>query len=941
MLASTVLLLAATAYMVLLFAIASFGDRRATAGRSMINSSVVYALSLAVYCTSWTFYGSVGRAATRGLDFLPIYLGPTLVFCLGWVLLSRILRVSKTHRITSIADLIASRFGKSGTVAGLVTVIAVIGSVPYIALQLKAVSTSLKVLLEHEGGFGQGTEAANFLRNTEIWVAGVLALFAILFGTRKIDASERHEGIVAAIAFESIIKLISFVAVGVFAGLVLFDGFGDIFARAAERPELMRLFEFRGAAAGIDWLALTFLAAAAIICLPRQFQVMVVENVDERHLDRALWLFPAYLIAINLFVVPIALAGILKAPPGTDPDTLVLTLPLTAGSSALAILAFLGGLSAAASMVIVETVALSTMICNDLAVPLLLRLGRLRADTRPVLLGIRRAAIAVVVLLGFAYMRVVRESYGLVSIGLVSFAAVAQFFPAIVLGLFWRRASRFGALAGITAGFVVWAYTLLLPSFASAGWLPRELFELGPLGFSVLRPSALFGLEGLDPVTHGLFWSMLLNIAGIIGVSLFVDQSALERSQAALFVDYWRGATRAEGRLWRGTAQMADLVQLVGRFLGEAYTREAFAADARRHGRDPAAPAADAETVRLAERLLAGAIGSASARVMVASVVHEEPIGTEEVMRILDETSQVIEYSRRLEQQSRALEATTAELRCANERLLELDRLKDDFVSTVSHELRTPLTSIRSFSEILLDNPGLEQRQRQEFLRIIVTESERLTRLINDMLDLAKIEAGKLDWHMQQVSVAEIAREAAAALSQLFRDKDVKLELQLADGISRTTADRDRLFQVVVNLLSNAVKFSPHSGLVTLAVKDGADCVTLSVADNGPGIAPSDRESIFERFRQVGNTLTAKPEGSGLGLAISRMIVEHFGGRVWVEDAPAGGAVFRVRLPRGVTAATDASHSGQAGEIIGDQPLAPAVDFPADLNKPLALRSTK
>ena len=905
--ASTILLLAAAAYMVLLFGIASFGDRRAAAGRSLINSSVVYALSLAVYCTSWTFYGSVGRAAARGLDFLPIYLGPTLVFCLGWVLLSRILRVSKAYRITSIADLLASRFGKSGAVAGLVTVIAVIGSVPYIALQLKAVSTSLKVLLEYQGSFGEGIEGASVLGKTELWVAAVLALFAILFGTRKIDASERHEGIVAAIAFESIIKLVSFVAVGLFAGFVLFNGFGDIFARAAARPELARLFNFGGPAAGIDWIALTFLAMAAIVCLPRQFQVMVVENVDERHLDRALWLFPAYLIAINLFVVPIALAGLLSAPADTDPDTLVLTLPLAAGHNWLALLAFLGGLSAAASMVIVETVALSTMICNDLVVPMLLRLGQLGADTRPVLLGIRRGAIGLVVLLGFAYVRVVHESYGLVSIGLVSFAAVAQFFPAIVFGLFWRRASRFGVLAGISTGFLVWAYTLLLPSFASAGWLPRELFEQGPLGISLLRPSTLFGLEGLDPVTHGLFWSMLLNVTGIVGVSLFVDQSALERSQAALFVDYWRGTGGEQGRLWRGTAQVADLVQLVGRFLGQAPTRAAFAEEARRRNRDPAALAADAETVRLAERLLAGAIGSASARVMVASVVHEEPIGTEEVMRILDETSQAIEYSRRLEQQSHALEATTAELRRANERLREVDRLKDDFVSTVSHELRTPLTSIRSFSEILLDNPALEQQQRQEFLRIIVTESERLTRLINDMLDLAKIEAGKLEWHMERVSTSEVAREAATALGQLFRDKSVKLEAHLLDGVSTIIADRDRLFQVVVNLLSNAVKFSARGvGLVTLTVENDADGIRLSVADNGPGIAPSDREAIFERFRQVGDTLTAKPEGSGLGLAISRMIVEHFGGRASVGDAPGGGAIFQIWLPREPAAASAA-----------------------------------
>jgi Na+/proline symporter/signal transduction histidine kinase len=906
MLPSTFLLLAAAAYMVLLFAIASFGDRRAALGRSIINSSMVYALSLAVYCTSWTFYGSVGRSVARGLDFLPIYLGPTLVFCLGWVLLRRILRVAKTHRITSIADLLGSRFGKSGAVAGLVTVIAVIGSIPYIALQLKAVSTSLNVLLEHQEPSGS-IAGPSVLWNTELWVAAMLALFAILFGTRKIDASERHEGIVAAIAFESIVKLVSFAAVGLFAAFVLFNGLGDIFTRAAGRPELARLLEFSGPSAGIDWIALTFLAAAAIVCLPRQFQVMVVENVDERHLDRALWLFPVYLLAINLFVVPIALAGVLSLPAGTDPDTLVIALPLATGHGGLGLLAFLGGLSAAASMVIVETVALSTMICNDLVVPMLLRLGRLRAETRPVLLGIRRGAIALVVLLAFVYVRVVRESYGLVSIGLVSFAAAAQCFPAIILGLFWPRASRLGALVGISAGFAVWAYTLLLPSVASSGFLPRELFDHGPLGVSFLRPSALFGLDGLDPVTHGLFWSMLLNISGIVGVSLFSTQSVLERSQAALFVNEWRGTGRDAGQLWRGTAQVSDLVQLVGRFLGEERTRQAFADEARRRGRDPAALVADAGTVRLAERLLAGAIGSASARVMVASVVHEEPIGTEEVMRILDETSQAIEYSRRLEQQSRELEATTAELRLANERLRELDRLKDDFVSNVSHELRTPLTSIRSFSEILLDNPDIEPQQRQEFLGIIVTESERLTRLINDMLDLARIQAGRFDWNMKRVSPNEVAREAAIALGQLFRSKGVKLDVRLSDGVSTIVADRDRLFQVIVNLLSNAVKFSPRdSGLVILAVENDADGVRLCVSDNGPGIAPKDREAIFDRFRQAGDMLTAKPDGSGLGLAISRMIVEHFGGRAGVDDAPGGGATFTVWLPREAAAASAA-----------------------------------
>jgi signal transduction histidine kinase len=337
----------------------------------------------------------------------------------------------------------------------------------------------------------------------------------------------------------------------------------------------------------------------------------------------------------------------------------------------------------------------------------------------------------------------------------------------------------------------------------------------------------------------------------------------------------------------------------VARFLGAERADHAFRDYARRRRLEVAKLAVDGELVRHAERLLAGAIGTASARVMIATVAEEEPLGIDEVMRILDETSQVIEYSRRLEEKSRELQAATTELRAANERLKELDRLKDDFVSTVSHELRTPLTSIRSFSEILHDNPELAPEKRREFLAIIVKESERLTRLINEVLDLSKIQSGTLEWHMADVDLAEVARDAAATTSQLFRDKGARLELVLPDKAPALWADRDRLMQVTVNLLSNAVKFCPNAnGRVTLAVASDPDALTLSVTDNGPGIAPEHHAAVFERFHQVGVTLTGKPQGTGLGLAISRMIVDHHGGRIWVESEPGEGATFRVRVPR-------------------------------------------
>jgi signal transduction histidine kinase len=295
---------------------------------------------------------------------------------------------------------------------------------------------------------------------------------------------------------------------------------------------------------------------------------------------------------------------------------------------------------------------------------------------------------------------------------------------------------------------------------------------------------------------------------------------------------------------------------------------------------------------------LAGAIGAASARVMVASVAKGEVVGIEEVMKILEETSQVIEYSHSLEQKSRELEATTAELRAANERLKELDRLKDDFLSTVSHELRTPLTSIRSFSEILFDNPDLDTEERSRFLTIIVKESERLTRLINQILDLAKMEAGRMEWELDDIDPRAVIEEALAVSSGLLAEKSIRLEVKLDSHLPRVHADRDRLMQVVVNLLSNAVKFCHQpDGLVVVAAETRDEGLYVSVADNGPGVAPDNRRLIFEKFQQANEALTDRPGGSGLGLAISRQIVEHFGGRIWVESVPGHGAKFAFTIP--------------------------------------------
>ncbi len=919
MLQGWVIVVTSFAYLGLLFAIAYYADQRADAGRPVIANPYIYSLSLAVYATAWTFYGSVGRAAGDGVGFLPIYIGPTLMIALWWIVLRKMLRISKRNRITSLADFVASRYGKSALLGGVVTIIAVIGIIPYISLQLKAVSNSFAILVQYPEIVMPAKVAAQpVLADTALWVALILALFTIAFGTRHLDAAEHHQGMVAAIAFESLVKLLAFLAVGAFVTFGIYDGFGDVFARAAADPKLLPLLTpLEGVAGGYaSWVWLTILSMLAIVFLPRQFQVAVIENLDERHLKKAIWLFPAYMLAINIFVLPLAFGGRLHFPAGdVDADTFVLTLPMVERQELLALLVFIGGLSAATGMVIVETIALSTMVCNDLVMPVLLRLKRLRLNERQdltgLLLGIRRGAIILVLLLGYLYFRLAGEAYALVSIGLISFAAVAQFAPAVLGGIFWKGGTRRGALAGLLAGFGVWLYTLLLPAFARSGWLPLSLLEHGPFGVELLKPVALFGLAGLDQITHSMLWSMIANVGLYVGVSLAGTPGAAERRQASVFVDVFRHEGGG-ARFWRGTASARDLYSLLARFIGAAGADAAFAEYARAIGaRWPEQElVADAEFVHFVETQLAGAIGAASARIMVASVAKEEVLTLDEVGELLDEASQVVVYSHKLEQKSRELEAATAELRAANERLKELDRLKDDFMSTITHELRTPLTSIRAFSEILLADPKVDLAERKKFLGIITRETERLTRLINQVLDLAKIESGRAEWRITRVDLCATVNDVVTQMSQVFKEKDVALTLRLPPDAMWVDVDEDRLLQVLLNLLSNALKFSPAgTGRVDVAVAPLDGSVRVDVRDNGPGIRPEDQAVIFDKFRQVGDTLTNKPAGTGLGLHISRQIIEHFGGRLWVESTYGAGACFSFTLPR--AAAPAAAQGGR------------------------------
>lgn len=891
------------AYLLLLFAVAYWADRRATQGRSVIGSAWVYALSMAVYCTAWTYFGSVGRAASSGVWFLPIYLGPMLAMILAWLVVRKMIRIAKTYRITSIADFISSRYGKSPVLAGAVTLITVVGIVPYIALQLKGIAVAFAVLTTPLGQPFDGDQA--WWQDSTFYLALVLAGFTMVFGARHLDSTERHEGMVAAIAFESVVKLLAFLAVGLFVSYGLFNGVGDIFERARAVPELRRLLELgqQQNFAYAQWFGMTVLAMLSVILLPRQFQVMVVENVDERHLRRAAWVFPLYLLLINLFVLPIALGGLLHFGPGTlNPETFVLSLPLSQGWHALTLLAFVGGLSAATGMVIVEAIAVSTMVCNDLVMPVLLRTQRWvhaqGSDLTRLLLNIRRAAILLILLLGYLYYHLAGEAYALVSIGLISFAAVAQFGPALLGGMYWKGGTRQGAMAGLLLGFSVWAYTLMLPSLAKSGWMPDAFLLEGLWGWAWLRPEALLGMRGLDNLTHSLFWSLLFNAGAYVVVSLWRTPSAQETSQALLFVDVFDRTSAARPVFWRGQASVADLLPLAARFLGADKARTCFEIYARQSGVASVDKLqADARLVQFVETLLAGAIGSASARVMVASVVKEDALNLDEVMEILDEANRLRLHSHELEEKSRSLEQATAELRAANEQLQSLDRLKDDFMSSVTHELRTPLTSIRALSELMRDDPDMSIAQRQQFLDIVVAETERLSRLVNQVLDMAKIESGHAEWHDSDLDLVALVRHSVQTTAELLREKGAQVALDLPPEGVVVRADADRLTQVMLNLLSNAAKFVPQGqGRVSVRLRLVDHQAVLEVQDNGPGVPADEHQLVFEKFRQGGDSLN-RPQGTGLGLPISRHIIEHFGGRMWLQSTPGQGACFAFSLP--------------------------------------------
>jgi Na+/proline symporter/signal transduction histidine kinase len=885
------LLVCSIGYVALLFGIAWVVEYSSKVGKKFGQHSWIYALTLTVYCTAWTFYGSIGKASNSGLAFLGVYLGPTLFSPLWLLVLHKMILISKNERIGSIADFISARYGKSNTIGIVTTIVIVIGIIPYISIQIQAVTTAVNVIL-----IGK-TISENHIT---LLITLAMAVFAIVFGTRKLDPNEQHKGLMASIAFEGVVKLIAFLIAGIVITFSFFGGIGDLFSSALKNINASNLLTLTGS--GIDpysWFTVILLSLFAFILLPRQFHVAVVENGNVNHIKEAVWLVPLYLLLINFFVLPIALAGKMLLPESVNPESYILSIPLSQGMNFVALIVFIGGFSAAISMVVVESTALSIMMSNQIFIPSLLKLGKLgegRSGQKQ-LLNIRRTSIVLVLVLAYIFEQFVTASFDIVSIGLISFAAIAQLAPATFGGMYWKNGNYKGALSGIIIGFIIWSFCLPLPYLCKARIISSEIMDYGLFGINWLKPYALFGLDQLNPITHGTFWSLLLNTMTYTIVSEWTNTDTIGLQQSDRFINVSKYTRGEKYHDFYREADLNDLKIELYRFLGVKKTNDLLTDFQIKHGIKNLEAKASGDLINFAELQLTGVLGAASARIVINGIAEAQDLSYNQVMQVLEQTKEALEHSRLMETKNSELFVLTSQLKEANLKLKELDKLKATFIASVTHELRTPITSILAFSQILKeDRLSLSNEKTSEYLEIIIKECKRITRLVNQVLDLEIAQSDQrpsMTWN----SMREIVEDAIKATHPLFNTKKIDIDLSGIENFEEgTMMNKDQIQQVVINLLTNASKFCPNEdGFVALSLSKNNEYIILEIEDNGPGINPGDESKIFEQFYQ--SNASGKPEGAGLGLFISTKIMEKHHGSISVKRRKNKGAIFYVTLP--------------------------------------------
>lgn len=882
------------AYLGLLFFLAYWAEKNKRS--KWVNNPYIYALSLAVYCSAWTYYGSVGAAARGDYSFLTVYLGPIIAAPLWIVVLKKIVALSKAYNVSSIADFISLRYANNRSLGALVTLVCAISIIPYVALQLKAISETYGLITAND----TITKSSFVIGDSTFYIAILLAVFVAFFGTLSLDASRQKKGVVFSVAMESLLKLVIFLIIGIYVSYFLFKNPGEITHKIDQLGIINPYEGVRSVTQGMNWFFMIALSFLAIFLLPRQFQVSVVEQSYFKQIKKGIWVFPLYLLLFNIFVIFIAWGGLILLGDQVNYDHITILIPLSQGNYILATLVFLGGFSAVISMIVISTLALSTMLSNNLIIPygFINRFSKKQNyQNEKTIKTIRRIGIFLTILLGYGLYASFNPRVSLYAIGLISFLIIAQLAPAFFLGLYWNRGSSKGAAWGILSGLLIIAYTYVVPFISAEVMQSDKFIANGLFGISALKPYELFGVSFLDKTPHALFWSLLINTFLFAFISLVRKGNYRERNYGEVFVhpEKFEGIND-DNYVWKGEANFLEIKNVLVKFLGEQRTNRAINIFKKRNNIPEKEPTVNAKFIDFSEKLLTGAVGTSSARILIGKVSKEQPVSLNEVLNILEENKETTALNKALKEKSQALEKMTQKLSQANKSLVIQDKQKDDFLDTVAHELKTPITSMHASAEVL-DDDEMPAELRKQFLKNILSDSERLTRLINDILNLERLSSGKLPMEFETKNVKNTVEKAIASVEGEIKKKGITIEKNLDDVTFYH--DEDRLIQVFVNLFSNSFKFLPvENPKIKVKLSATPELITISFWDNGKGIDEADMPFVFDKFYQSGNQTLKKPKGSGFGLAICKQIIKSHGGTIEVDKTVKKGTNIIIKLPK-------------------------------------------
>lgn len=809
----------------------------------------------------------------------------------AWIYINtRIVRISRVNKISSLADFISLRYGNSRSFSAIITVVCLLAIVPYIGLQIKAISETFHLVTET-------SISKNILTDNATFVVVLIALFSSYYGTRYVDASEKRLGIISAIALESFLKLFFIIILGFFVIYFVFDGFSDIYEKASRFEDFKEKNTFNGIEGALNWMVLCLISGTAICILPRQFHTAIVENRQEKHIKTAIWFFPLYLLIFTIFIFPIAWGGrLIFDGQNVNPEFYSILIPQHFNNTLITVFVFLGGLSSCISMIIISAITLSIMLSNNLIIPYGL-LGKFKSEneiqnTRNIT-NIRKFSIFALVIMAFAFYKYFILKTSLDSVGLISFVVIGQLAPSFFGAIFWRRGSYKGAVIGLLAGLAICYFGLIIPQYYFSynqefkGAL-RDMYDAFDF----------FAIPYLGRIPQIFFWSILVNTSLFTIISVSVKGNYRERNFAELYVDIDKYIQNHENAfIWRGTAYVSDIKNILERFLGKNKTEQALRIFNLKYNIDSQTETADSRFIKFSENLLAGRIGTASAKILIEGVTKEDKISLKEVLNILEESKENIILNKKLTEQSEELKQLSDDLRNANESLIIKDRQKDDFLDSVAHELRTPITAIRSAGEILADDDDIPLEIKKEFLNNIITESDRLSEIINDILYLDKLQHGEIALNIQENNIIETYKKALNPLLHLIHQKNIHLsEVNLLNQFI-FEYDEARMIQLFQNILGNALKFTDEQGTIQTKLSEKENQLIITIFNTGKHIPEEDLEMIFDKFYQSKNQNILKPTGSGLGLAISKKIVQAQGGTIKAENSGLG-VTFTIILPK-------------------------------------------